>query len=592
MKKRRSNLGRLLGYMKNHRGQVFWATLFSILNKIFDLAPPALIGAAVDIVVRREDSFIGALGFPDPWTQFLVLAGATIFIWVMESLFEFLLEIYWRNLAQSVQHDLRKDTYNHLQDLELAYFEDKSTGGLLSVVNDDINQLERFLDTGANDLIQVTVTVLLIGGMYVYLVPGLSWMAMLPMPLIIWGAVWFQKMLTSRYAKVREEVGNLNGQLQNNISGIATIKSSGTKEYESDRIQRLSENYRQANQRAIQFSSAFVPLIRILILAGFTAILVYGGYLTLEGQLEVGVYSLMIFMIQRLLWPLTELGKTFDLYQRGMASAGRVLDLLDIEEKAPDGDRPLDVDSLEGDIIIKDLSFQYRTGPVVLENLNLSIPPGSSLGIVGATGSGKTSLIKLIARLYQPTAGQILLDGVDLGEYRSQDLSRAMGFVSQDVFLFHGNVKENIAYGAGDVSDEEIIRAAKIAEAHDFILDLPEGYETIIGERGQKLSGGQRQRVSIARAVLRNPPLLLLDEATSAVDNETEAAIQRSLIELSKDRTTIMVAHRLSTIRHADQIIVLQGGKIIQRGSHEELLKQGGLYKALWIVQLGSDKVS
>jgi len=290
MKKRTSSLKRLLAYMKPYKGQTFLAAFFSILNKIFDLAPPALIGAAVDIVVRREESFLAGFGLPNPWDQFLLLAAFTVFIWVMESLFEYLLEVFWRGLAQRVQHDLRNETYSHVQNLELAYFEDKSTGGLISILNDDINQLERFLDTGANEIIQVSITILIIGGMYVALVPGLSWMALIPMPLIVWGALWFQKKLTPRYQAVRESVGVLGGQLTNNMGGIATIKSFGTQDYEARRIRELSANYQKANERAISFSSAFVPLIRMIILAGFTGILIFGGYLTLEGKLEVGVF--------------------------------------------------------------------------------------------------------------------------------------------------------------------------------------------------------------------------------------------------------------------------------------------------------------
>jgi len=290
---------------------------------------------------------------------------------------------------------------------------------------------------------------------------------------------------------------------------------------------------------------------------------------------------------QRLLWPLTRLGETFDLYQRAMASTKRVMSLLRKDENLEDGTVPLPSDEVEGEYQFRDVSFRYRTGGQVLNGLNMTIPAGETVGIVGATGAGKSSLIKLLMRFYDVTGGRILLDGRDIREYKIDDLVSAAGLVSQDVFLFHGSVAENIRYGTFDATDEEIIEAAKLAEADDFVTDLQDGYDTVVGERGQKLSGGQRQRISIARAILKDPPVLILDEATSAVDNETEAAIQRSLFKISKDRTTIIIAHRLSTVRHADRIFVLDKGELVEEGTHEELVNRDGIYNQLWKVQSG-----
>lgn len=587
MSKQSHPLIRLLSYLTPFRGKVVLASLFSVLNKLFDLAPPALIGAAVDIVVQGKNSLIGRLGFPEPGDQLLVLGGVTALIWILESFFEYLFQVYWRNLAQLTQDRLRKDTYRHVQTLELAYFEDRSTGGLISILGDDVNQLERFLDHGANDLIQVAVTVLVIGSLFMVSAPEIGWMALLPMPFIIAGSVWFQKKLTPGYASVREQAASVNGQLVNNLGGIATIKSFGTEEYENRRIAGLSEHYRKANEGVIKLSSAFVPLIRMLILSGFIGILIFAGLKTLRGDMEVGLYSLLIFVTQRLLWPLTRLGQTFDLFQRAMASTRRIMNLLDTREHLPRGDKPLDKYSITGAYNLKDVHFQYRSGPPVLRGLSLTIPPGKTTGIVGATGAGKSSLIKLLTRFYDVTAGSITLDGIDIREFRNEDLVHAAGLVSQDVFLFHGSVADNIAYGSFQATADQIIQAAKHAEAHEFISSLPQGYETLVGERGQKLSGGQRQRISIARALLKNPPVLILDEATSSVDNETEAAIQRSLLHISQGRTTIVIAHRLSTIRHADQILVLDAGTLAERGTHQELIQAGGIYAGLWKVQSG-----
>ena len=580
-------LKQLLSYMSPYRGKVRLATLFSILNKLFDLAPPILIGAAVDVVVQGEQSLIGRLGVTDPFDQLLWLAGITVIVWVFESVFQYLFEIYWRDLAQFTQDSLRKDAYSNMQDQELAFFEDRSTGDLIAILNDDINQLERFLDKGANDIIQVIVTVVVIGSIFIFSAPEIGWMALVPMPFIIWGSVWFQKKLAPRYSIMRERAGETSSQLVNNLGGMATIKSFGTQDYENERIATLSDNYKKANQSVIRLSAAFVPLIRMLILAGFIGILIFAGFKTLEGNMEVGLYSVLIFVTQRLLWPLTRLGETFDLYQRAMASTKRVMSLLRKDENLEDGTVPLLSDKVEGEYRFEDVSFKYRTGGQVLNGLNMTIPSGETVGIVGATGAGKSSLIKLLMRFYDVTGGRILLDGRDLREYKIDDLVSAAGLVSQDVFLFHGTVKENISYGTFDATDDEIIEAAKLAEAHDFVMDLQDGYETVVGERGQKLSGGQRQRISIARAILKDPPILILDEATSAVDNETEAAIQRSLFKISKDRTTVIIAHRLSTVRHADRIFVLDRGELVEEGTHEELVNRNGIYDQLWKVQSG-----
>ena len=581
-------LRRIFKYGRKHNLLIWQAITCSILNKIFDLAPPILIGAAIDVVVKQQDSLIARFGVKDIFAQLVVLSLLSALIWGLESAFQYAYERLWRNLAQNIQHELRLDAYGHIQELELAYFEERSTGGLLAILNDDINQLERFLDVGANEILQVTTTVIIISIAFFLTTPNTAWLAMLPIPIILWGSINFQKRLAPRYANVREKVSLLNARLANNLSGITTIKSFTTEAYEIERLNLESEAYRRSNKQAIALSAAFVPLIRFVILFGFTAILLYGGMEVAEGKLAVGTYSVLVFMTQRLLWPLTRLGQTLDLYQRAMASTNRVMNLLDTPINIPSGHISLTVSSIRGELALNQVTFAYQGRNTVIDNLTLQIKAGENIAIVGSTGSGKSTLVKLLLRFYEPQEGKITLDGIDIRDLKLSDLRAGMGLVSQDVFLFHGTVGENIAYGSPNQTIETITNAAKIAEAHEFITQLPQGYETIVGERGQKLSGGQRQRIAIARAVLKNPPILILDEATSAVDNETEAAISRSLERIIKNRTTIAIAHRLSTIRNADCIYVMEQGKLVEQGTHEQLLEQNGIYANLWRVQTGA----
>jgi ATP-binding cassette subfamily B protein len=584
-----SPLQRILAFAKTYRKTLYLATLFSFLNKALDLAPPLLIGLAVDTVVVRDGSFLAQyFGVESSLHQLWIIAGLTLLIWGGESVTEYLFQVYWRGLAQTLQDDLRMRTYGHLQGLDLRYFEDQSSGELMSVLNDDVNQLERFFDSGANEIIQLVVTVALLGLFFFIAAPSVAWMAFLPMPIIIWGSLRFQRRMAPRYAAVREQVGLLNSQLANNIGGIATIKSFTSEDFEMKRIAKESAKYRAHNQHAIRLSSAFVPLIRMAIVCGFIATLVYGGHLTITEQLSVGVYSTLIFMTQRLLWPLTRLGQTLDLYQRAMASSARIFSLLDEPITMQDGHEAMPTSEVKGAISLQNLSFAYHPQIPILRELNLEIEAGKVTAIVGATGAGKSTLLKLLLRFYEASSGTILVDDRRLPDIKLEDLRSAIAFVSQDVFLFHGTVRENIAYGRPSATEEELVDAAKIAEAHEFIEELVDGYETIVGERGHKLSGGQRQRLSIARAVLKNSPILILDEATSSVDNETEAAIQRSLDTIAKGRTMILIAHRLSTVRNADAIYVLDQGRLAESGTHEELLAKAGLYNRLWRVQTGT----
>jgi ATP-binding cassette, subfamily B, bacterial len=579
-------LPRLLRYASAHRSTIWLASLFSFLNKVFDIAPEILIGVAVDVVTGAKVS-LWFFGVMEPQRALLTLAGLTLAIWVLESAFEYLYEVRWRGLAQTVQHELRLDAYAHVQRLDMAFFEDRSTGGLTATLNDDINQLERFLNGGANMLIQVFSTVVLVGAVFFYLAPKVAVLAMLPIPFILAGAFYYQFRVEPLYAGVREQAAAIAARLTNNISGIATIKSYTAEERETRAIRDESLAYTEANAKAIRVSSAFIPIIRMAILGGFLATLVVGGRMAIAGEIGVGSFSVLVFLTQRLLWPLTGLAETVDLYQRAMASTARVLDLLETPISLGHGGRALPRKAVKGEVRFEGVSFAYPGRAPALRGVSLTIPAGTTAAFVGATGSGKTTLTKLLLRFYDPTEGRILLDGTDIREYEPTELRKAIGFVAQDTFLFHGTARENIGYGDPAANGERLVEAARTAEAHEFITALPNGYDTLVGERGQKLSGGQRQRLAIARAVLKDPPILILDEATSAVDNETEAAIQKSLERLVVGRTTLMVAHRLSTIVKAHRIFVLENGEIAEQGTHAEMIARPGPYADLWRVQTG-----
>lgn len=582
MPAKQSPLARLFRYSNRYRSIAIKGTIFSIANKFFDVAPEILIGVAVDVVVRGDKSFVTSFGIGSPPAQILALAGLTMVIWICESLFEYLYSVQWQNLAQLVQHDLRIDAYNHLQKLDMHYFERSNSGHLVSILNDDINQLERFLNNGANAILQVASAVVFIGAVFFAIAPDIAFVAILPIPLILWGTSRYKRLAEPLYASVREKAARIAGRLTANIGGITTIKAFAAEEHEAALIDKLSQEYVQANKEAIKVSSAFTPIIRMAVLAGFIGALILGGFKALDGSIAVGSFGILVFLTQRLLWPFTTLAQTVDLYQRAMASCDRVMDLVTAPIPKAPGDIRIEPTNVRGLIEFKDVSFAYPGRAPLFKNLSLTIPAGKTVALVGPTGSGKSSLAKLIMRFYEPTSGRIFLDGTDIASIEVHDLRRSFGLVSQDIYLFSDTIRANIAYSAADVSEADMQKSAKLAAADLFIAELPEKYDTVVGERGMRLSGGQRQRIGLARAVLKNPHVLILDEATSAVDNETERLIQESMDQLRVGRTVFVIAHRLSTIKNADIIYVMDEGKIVEEGHHDSLMTKAGLYARLW----------
>ena len=573
----------LLRYMRPFRKDYVVATIYSLLNKFFDIMPEVLLGIAVNTVVQKEHSWLAGLGVHELKAQLLFLGLMTSIAYGLESLFEYLHSMRWWRLAQHVEHNFRVEAFDHVQRSTMTAFSKQKTGHLLTILNEDINQLERFLEEGVDKILELICAVLFVGSIFFFLSPKLAMFAMLPIPLIVYGTFYFQKKLGPLYLAVREEAGTIGAQLANSLLGLLTIKSLVAEQIEIQKLEKASEAYKQANFEAIRLGALVSPVMRFAILIGYLVTLVYGGFLTIGGQLDVGAYSALIFLTQRLLWPFMDMAEIMINFQRVMASTGRLLQLFQLPKETS----PSTAVSLKGEITFATVSFAYEQQSPTLHQLTFTIQRGQTVAFVGATGAGKSTLIKLLLGFYQPTQGQILFDGHDLRTLSLSALRRQVGFVSQEPFLFEGTIADNIGYAFPDATRAQVEQAAKNAAAHEFIVRLPQGYDTWIGERGQRLSGGQKQRLTIARALVRDPAILILDEATAAVDNATELAIQQALAPISQDRTTILIAHRLSTVRQADHIFVLQHGAILEQGTHTTLLQRGGLYEHLWKLQTG-----
>ena len=577
---------RFFKYAKKWRVKIYLATLYSVINKIFDIAPEILLGIAVDVVTSSNDNFLDYFGVHGSENQVVTLAVLTFGIWAFESIFQYMYMVGWRNIAQSIEHDIRLDLYKNVQSLDMDWFENQKLGNISSIINDDVNQLERFLNNGINQIVQIIVSSILIGGVFFFISPVIAAIILLPIPIIFFISMFFQKNLSPKYLDVRESVGKLNSSIFNNLLGISTIKSFASEKRETHRLRDLSHNYLDKNKRAIKLSSAFVPVVRMGVLSGFLVTMVMGSLMALNKEITPGEFAMLLFLTQRFLWPFTSLGEIVDLFERSMASTKRILDTLDVRAVIKDGANK-DFTSFDESLDFKSIQFYYNKNNIVFDNISFTVKRKKITAIVGPTGIGKTSLVKLLLRFYDPQKGEIRIGNENIKDLELRSLRRNIGLVGQDTFLFDGTIRENIIYPDENVDFEKMKKVSELSQSYEFIQDFEKGFETLIGERGVKLSGGQKQRLAIARALYKDPSILVFDEATSSIDNHTESLIQKSMKDICRDRTALIIAHRLSTIRYADNIIVIDNGNIAETGSHEELVLKNGLYKRLWDIQTG-----
>jgi ABC-type multidrug transport system fused ATPase/permease subunit len=510
-----------------------------------------------------------------------LLALAAISVYVLRAVSQFGADYLSHYTAWNILKEIRQYLYDHLQKLSLRYFYDKQTGDLMSRVINDTGNFEQLL---AHAIPTVLVNGLMLFGVSAILFAmnaRLALYTLIPIPALVWLVLRFSKISRPLFKQAQARLAEVNSILQDNFSGIKEIKAFTKERYESGRILKSILAHTKAILKALKLSNSFHPSIEFVSSIGTVIVIFFGGRLALESKLPLEDLVAFLLYLGSFYQPITALGRINEGLQQALASAERVMEILDEAPEVVDAPDAVELNRAKGQIEFRNVCFQYIENIPVLKDISFNIKQGETLALVGPTGVGKTTIANLIPRFYDPNSGSILIDGIDIRKITLSSLRRQISFVSQDVFLFNGTVRENILYGRQDAADDEVIAAAKAANAHEFILELADGYDTKVGERGVKLSGGQKQRISIARAVLKDAPILILDEATSSVDTQTERQIQEALNKLMENSTTVVIAHRLSTIQEADQIVVVKEGEILEKGRHSELLKADGLYSEL-----------
>lgn len=572
-------LGFVFGYARRYVKPLVIAILSMIALVAIQLVAPQ--------VVRRLVSAVTS-GTWNPASLALVtrLSLLLLGVYLIRAALRFTSSYAAHIAGWGVVADARQQIYEHLQKLSLRFYEDVQTGQLMSRMINDSDMFERLISHAIPDTMVNILTLLGVSAVLVSMNWRLMLLTLIPIPFIVLAMQGFAKYVRPAFRQRQQELGELNAAVNDNLSGIREIKAFVREESEAKRISQKIIRYRDSLLRALRLMATFQPFVELSSSLGTVLIIYFGGKLAFQQVLPVGDLVAFFLYLDMFYQPVRALSGAWEGIQEALAGADRVNELL--KEEPEVADRPGAITLTErarGEIVFEDVSFRYSRGDMVLEHINLTIPAGRVVALVGPTGVGKTTLASLVPRFYDVCDGRITLDGRDIRDITLKSLRQQISIVRQDVFLFHGTVRQNILFGRPDATEEEMIEAAKIANAHEFIMQLPDGYDTIIGERGVKLSGGQKQRISIARAILKDAPILILDEATSSVDTETELLIQEALERLMRNRTTIIIAHRLSTIRNADLIVVLEGKRIAEMGTHEELLRRNGLYRHLLEVQ-------
>jgi ATP-binding cassette subfamily B protein len=574
----------VLRYTRHYTWQLAITVISMLLLVGVQLTLPWIIKTLIDVVTNPGSS-------PNSWQMITTLTLAALGVFILRAFLQFARSYVAHIAGWGVVANLRKHLYQHLQRLSLRFYEDKQTGQLMSQVVNDSDLFETLI---AHAIPDVFVNVLTLVGVILVL-GNINWQLLLlslaPVPLVIIALRIYARKVRPAFRFRQKELGDLNALLNENISGIREIKAFTREEAESDRVGQRIDNYRNSLLRALRLMAIFSPFIEFTSSLGQLVVIFFGGRLAYQGILPVSDLVAFFLYLEILYQPIRALSGAWENVQSALAGADRVSELLDESQEVHDQKNArLLPEPVRGAIRFKDVDFAYIEGETVLKDVNLEIPAHNVVALVGPTGVGKSTMVSLIPRFYEVGRGVITLDGQDIRGIQLENLRQQISMVLQDVYLFYGTVRENILFGRPEADEKDIISAAKVANAHAFILDLPDGYDTLIGERGVKLSGGQKQRISIARAVLKNAPILILDEATSSVDTQTELLIQQALERLIAGRTTIVIAHRLSTIRNANLIVVLEGKRIKEMGNHTELMALDGLYKQLYTVQQRIDE--
>jgi ABC-type multidrug transport system fused ATPase/permease subunit len=550
-----------------------------IMTAITVVYPMVLQFTIDDVVLNEQFSLVPwiALGFVGIMT---VKGVATYFHQYLGDMFG----------IKSV-YRMRNELYEKLQRLPFRYYDNAKTGDLMSRLTADVEGFRFFLSFGIAELIRFIILIVIsLCVMFYYSVP-LTFVTIAALPFLAVAVYQFDKRVNPAFRSIRKSFGKLNTNVQENISGIHTVKSLSREDFEISKFNTSNNDYKQKYLDTSNIWAKYFPLMEFIGNISVVALLAFGGYMVINGSLKPGELVAFYSLVWYIMWPIMNLGFVINLFSQSKASGERLLEILEADEEISDADRELSADKLSGHVTFKNVSLQYNDEDVpALTNVSFDAPPGKTIGLIGATGSGKTTVTQLMTRFYEPTSGQILLDGKDIKDHSLKSLRGSIGVVLQESFLFSTTIKSNIAYGKPNATMDEIIDAAKRAQAHEFIMELPEGYDTMLGERGMGLSGGQKQRISIARAICVDPSILILDDSTSAVDMDTEFRIQKDLKAVMKDRTTIIIAHRISSLKHADEIIVLQDGEVAERGTHEQLLHTEGTYKRIYDIQYKDQK--